>query len=61
MAFLYCYDTGIPPFLSIVMLQIRESDALKIMDTISILKSPPIKRCCYLLNQDPPKKVQDSV
>jgi hypothetical protein len=29
----FCYDTGFPAFLSIMMVQIRESGALKIKDT----------------------------
>ena len=32
----YCYDSGIPAFLSIVMVIIGKSGALKIKDTISI-------------------------
>ncbi len=34
----------------------HKSHASKIKYTISILKSPPIKRCCYLLNLDYPQK-----
>ena len=33
----YCCDNGIPSFLSIVMVIIRDSGALKIKDTISSL------------------------
>jgi len=36
--------------LSFVMYGLKRSDIL------SILKSPPIKRCCYLLNLDYPQK-----
>jgi len=44
------YDTGFPAFFSIVMVIIRESGALRIKDTISILEFRQGIDFCYYVN-----------